>query len=210
MTHNKHIIKQGEYLSKLAAECGLGNYSSIWCCSENTNLKAKRDNPNVLYPGDEIIIPEINTKQESVSTDQRHGFRVLGQVIKLRLQIKDTEIRPIANTECQLSIGFKTYQLKTDDEGKIETSISSKATRGELTIQDMVFPLLIGYLDPVDELSGWIARLNNLGYDAGNPDSHDEMQVRSAVEEFQCDYGLKVDGICGPNTKKKLEEVFGC
>jgi len=35
------------------------------------------------------------------------------------------------------------------------------------------------------------------------------MAFLSAVEEFQCDNGLTVDGDCGPNTQAKLKEVHG-
>ena len=32
----------------------------------------------------------------------------------------------------------------------------------------------------------------------------------SAIEEFQCDHGLVVDGKCGPATQAKLKQVHGC
>jgi N-acetylmuramoyl-L-alanine amidase len=65
-------------------------------------------------------------------------------------------------------------------------------------------------LDPLDEGSGWRVRLNNLGYDAGESDDADNPRLRSAIEEFQCDYDLTVDGICGPQTQAKLLERHGC
>jgi peptidoglycan hydrolase-like protein with peptidoglycan-binding domain len=36
------------------------------------------------------------------------------------------------------------------------------------------------------------------------------MAFRSAVEEFQCDHGLTVDGDCGAQTQAKLLSVHGC
>ena len=35
-------------------------------------------------------------------------------------------------------------------------------------------------------------------------------EFEMAVEEFQCDQGLKVDGICGPQTQAKLKKLYGC
>jgi peptidoglycan hydrolase-like protein with peptidoglycan-binding domain len=70
--------------------------------------------------------------------------------------------------------------------------------------------LKLGHLDPVDEVSGQVGRLRNLGYyplPAGEPDPE---LFRAAVEEFQCEHNLAVDGICGPVTQAKLEEVYGC
>ena len=71
-----------------------------------------------------------------------------------------------------------------------------------------MLPIKIGYLDPVEEVSGQIGRLDNLGYFPG--DGTDEDQFKSAIEEFQCDNGLTVDGDCGPGTQAKLKEIHGC
>ena len=113
-------------------------------------------------------------------------------------------------TECELRVGLTCYKLATDGEGRIEKRIPISATSGKLTIQGMVFPFQIGYLDPIDEVTGCQARLNNLGYYAGPLGQADDKRIRLAVEEFQCDHGLKVDGVCGPNTLSKLKEVHGC
>jgi peptidoglycan hydrolase-like protein with peptidoglycan-binding domain len=55
-----------------------------------------------------------------------------------------------------------------------------------------------------------MARLNNLGYFAGEIENPDQTAFESAVEEFQCDHGVHVDGICGPNTQAKLKKLHGC
>jgi hypothetical protein len=62
---------------------------------------------------------------------------------------------------------------------------------------------------PVEELSGQQVRLNNLGYFAGDVGEKDEESFRSAVEEFQCGHGSAVDGVCGPTSQAKLNEVHG-
>jgi hypothetical protein len=69
--------------------------------------------------------------------------------------------------------------------------------------------LKLGHLDPVEEISGQVWRLNNLGYRAGDTTDANDSAFKSAVEEFQCDYALAVDGICGPNTQGKLKDVHG-
>ena len=80
-----------------------------------------------------------------------------------------------------------------------------------LSTPDTVIPIAIkiGDLDPVTEISGQIARLNNLGYFAEDIKSPDHVTVESAVEEFQCDNNLAVDGVCGPNTQAQLKKVHG-
>jgi len=205
-----HVVRQGECLSKIAAEKGFPDYTKIWDHPENAELKEKRKNPNILYPGDRVFIPDMETKEESASTEQRHRFRYSGSPLKLRMVLKDAEDEPIANTECVLQVGLERYELMTDGNGQVEQEIPRNATQGKLTIQGMEIVLKIGHLDPIEELTGWQARLNNLGYYAGDLGTVDEDQLRSAIEEFQCDYGLQVDGDCGINTQKKLKEIYGC
>jgi len=75
---------------------------------------------------------------------------------------------------------------------------------------DVDATLRVGHLDPVEETSGQIARLRNLGYYRGPADGSDLKLMRAAIEEFQCEHGLTVDGVCGPQTQSKLREVHGC
>ena len=97
--------------------------------------------------------------------------------------------------------------------------IPALAEKASLTVKDpegiaaeRTLTLLIDHLDPVSTPSGQKARLNNLGYFAGAMDEDDDVRFRSAVEEFQCERMGKaaVDGVCGPKTQAKLEEVHGC
>jgi peptidoglycan hydrolase-like protein with peptidoglycan-binding domain len=50
-------------------------------------------------------------------------------------------------------------------------------------------------------------KLNGLGYDCGTPDGNFGSKTDNAVRKFQADYNLKVDGIAGSTTLKKLEEI---
>lgn len=50
-------------------------------------------------------------------------------------------------------------------------------------------------------------KLNELGYDCGTPDGNFGSKTDNAVRKFQADYNLKVDGIAGSTTLKKLEEI---
>lgn len=211
-----HTVKQGDHLSKVVLQYGFSDYRVIWDHSENATLKQQRQNPNVLFPGDRLYIPDKQEKTESGATEQRHRFRLTLQPLKLRIVIKDLNDQPMANTRCQLHIEGEIYKLTTDSQGLIEQEIPRLAERGKLTIQDpenamdMEVSIQIGHLDPVEEISGQIARLNNLGYKAGKLESSDPEQLRSAIEEFQCDHGLAVNGICGPQTQAKLKEIHGC
>jgi N-acetylmuramoyl-L-alanine amidase len=212
-----YTVQQGDYLSKIARDHGFSDYRTIWDHPDNAALKSKRKCPNVLYPGDCLHIPERELREESCATDKRHCFKVGNPVLKLCLVVEDVYKAPVANARCVLSLGSETRTVTTDGNGRIDENLPPGADAASLVIHDlqspfnnMDIPLKIGHLDPVEEVSGQQARLNNLGYFSGKIGEIDEEALRSAVEEFQCDYNLTVDGICGPNTQTKLKAVHGC
>ncbi len=212
-----YTVEQGDHLSKIAKDNGFPDYTVIWDHPSNSDLKKQRQNPNILLPGDQVFIPDKEEKQESGGTDKRHTFTVDKKTLKLRLVLEDIYEKPIAGASCALLVSGQTFQLTTDGQGKLEQEIPLDATEAYLVIRgdqtpfkDDVIPIKIGHLDPVDELSGQIARLNNLGYFAGDVTETDQDASESAVEEFQCDHGLKVDGDCGPKTQAKLKQIHGC
>lgn len=212
-----YTVEQGDHLSKIAKDNGFTDYTIIWDHPNNADLKKQRQNPNILLPGDQVFIPDMEQKQESGATDKRHSFAVDTKPLKLRLVLEDAYEKPIGGQQCALLVDGQVFQLTTDGNGKLEQEIPLDAKEGVLTIRgdqtpfaNEVIKIKIGHLDPIDEISGQVARLNNLGYFAGALDGSDDDAFESAVEEFQCDHNLKVDGICGPKTQAKLKEVHGC
>lgn len=214
-----YTVVQGDYLSKIAKESGFPDYRIIWDHPNNADLKQKRQNPNVLYPGDQVFVPDRRQKEESGTTEKRHTFVVETEPLRLRLVLEDMYERPIANAPCALLIEGKIMKetTQTGPDGKIDQHISQTANDGGLVLRgdetpfrDVLIPVKIGKLDPEDTLSGQLARLNNLGYMPG--DGTDTEAFKSAVEEFQCDHHppLKIDGICGPRTQHELRKVHGC
>lgn len=204
-----YIIKQGDHLSGVAEEFGFIDYRTIWNDPANADLKKRRKNPHVLFPGDRLVVPDKVVKKESRSTDQRHKFLLRKTPLKLRLILTDFDGLPLAHADCELRIEEKIYNLKTDANGRIEQEIPRSAKAGIFRVAEfgIEMPLRIGHLDPVDERTGWLGRLSNLGY---NPGDSDEEQLRWALEEFQCDYELPVTGILDNATKAKIEKVHGC
>jgi hypothetical protein len=220
-TGKHHVVAQGEHLPGIAKRHGFSDYRTIWLHVQNASLKTERQNPNVLFPDDRVFIPDKQLKQEPRPTDQRHRFRVERPPLKLRLILEDVYEKPIANAECELRVEGETRAVTTNAQGRIEQDIAPDAQHAILIIKDaqtpiteIRIPIKIGHLDPENKVSGQKARLNNLGYFAGPEDNRSEEENRtlfvSAVEEFQCEHGLTVDGKCGPSTQAKLKQVHGC
>lgn len=227
-----HTVEQGEYLAQIARNYGFASWKTIWNASENKQLANERKNPNILYPGDRLFIPDRETKEESRATEKKHRFQLESDPLQLRIVLLGLNRHPLKDHECTLSVEGDSVQITTKADGLLQRDIPPKAATGILLDRfkpkpeseyrlERQFPLKIGCLDPVTMVSGQIARLNNLGYMAGEvpvrPFTKEEEEAKkkdpqflSAVEEFQCDFSLLVDGKCGKQTQAKLEEVHGC
>lgn len=225
-----HTVAQGEYLAKIARAYGFASHQVIWDAAENKELKDKRKSPNILFPGDRVFIPDKETKEESRATEQKHKFELQNEPLKLRLRLLTLDSKPLANQECTLVVENEVKDFVTKNDGMLENDIPAQAAAGKFLDRakpgaqfsnETTIPLRIGHLDPLDTVPGQIARLNNLGYEAGELPDHplspeeeretlQSPEFLSAVEEFQCDQGLKVDGKCGPQTQAKLKELHGC
>jgi hypothetical protein len=205
-----HTVKQGEHLSGIAQHYGLSFNDTIWNHPNNAALKNKRKLPHVLMPGDQLFIPDKKLKEEPCNTGTVHRFRMAAQELKLRLALTDFDNEPIANTDCELEVEGAIFRLKSDGKGFVEAVIPATAQNGTLRVAalDLECPLKIGHLDPLDEDSGWRARLENLGYYAGGGDT-DAEQLRYAIEEFQCDHKLSITGELDAATQAKLKESHG-
>ena len=203
-----HIVKQGEHLSRIAEMYGFRDFNTIWNDGANASLKQKRD-PNVLFPGDTIVIPDKKKRTESRVTGKTHTFVVRSKALRLHLRLHDENREPLANEKCEVVIDGVARTLTTKGDGSIDEAIPFLAEEGRLVVRNETYRVAIGHLDPIEEPSGQVARLANLGYYLGRSSEVDEYQLRSAIEEFQCDYGLTVDGEIGANTRAKLKEAHG-
>lgn len=205
-----HTVEQGEHLSSIAAKYGFQKVATIWDHPDNAGLKSKRKNPHILLPGDKVVIPDKQRKEESRGTTKLHSFQLAGEKLKLKLALRDINDQPRSAVNCTLIVEKESKPVTTDGDGNITTDIPKTARTGKLVLPDLEIPLLIGHLDPVEEQSGQMARLNNLGYEAGDPQKPDKEIFRSAVEEFQCDQKISITGDCDAATQAKLKSVHGC
>ena len=216
----RYVVKQGDHLTRIARAHGFDDFRIVWNDAENAELRQLRGNPNVLFPGDVVFVPDKEAKKESGSTNQRHRFVVNAQSLKLRVRWLDLSSKPLRDASVILSLDGTETRHVTNGEGQIEQPINQSADEGTIQFEsddlpfDKVIPIEVhvGHLDPVETESGQRARLDALGYDAGDPQQAGDKNLafRSAAEEFQCDNGLTVDGKVRPKTRAKLKEVYGC
>ena len=210
-------IQQGDCLSSIAKAYGFADYQTIYQRPENADFRQKRPNPNIVCPGDVLFIPDLETKDVSKGTDQRHSFKRKQPPVKLRLCLKDDLHEPYKVTKYHLRVGSDEWDGNTDGAGMVEQEIPADATEGEITIYPggggtpdggYAFTLQLGDLDPVDEVTGVDARLINLGFGPADvEDSLSDEDRAEALKAFQDKFGLDVTGELTDATKSKLREV---
>ena len=203
----KHIIKQGESVISLSEKHGMFA-ETIWNHPENAELKELRQNMNILMPGDILFIPDKRPKEVPRPTNEVHKFTRKGIPALFRLQFFDVEA-PCTNREYTLVVDGQEYQGKTDSRGILEQYLPADSKKGVLLIGEDEFRLDIdfGYLDPINEIAGIQKRLNNMGYDCGNPRNKLDDKTRSQLKLFQKRFGLEETGEADEETVKKLEEL---
>lgn len=217
-----HTVRQGEHVPGIAEEYGFTDWNLIWNDGANAALKAQRKDPNILFPGDRLTIPDRQEKHLSRGTDQQHRFRLGGKPLRLKTVLQRQYGLAFSDLLGRFNLDGEGRPAITDGNGKIDRPISRQAKQAVVTLDEEIpgtpgavviqqeFQFLIGCLDPSDTLSGQRHRLLNLGYYQAAFDQDDAALFKSAVEEFQCEHGLVVDGVCGPATRAKLEQVHGC
>lgn len=202
----KQKVGQGESILSLAKKNGFF-WRTIWEHGENAELRAKRKDPSVVFAEDDIFIPVKEPKDIDKPVDAEHSFKRKGDPCKLKLQLFKFG-KPRADEVYVIEVKDIRIEGKTDGEGKIEHFIPGDASAGKLILRagKEVYPLKIGYLDPLDETIGVQQRLFNLGYNCPQNGKLDEATVK-AVKQFQAENNLEATGEIDSQTKAKLEAI---
>ncbi|HBZ71218.1 MAG TPA: hypothetical protein DEP35_16415 [Deltaproteobacteria bacterium] len=200
----EHVVSQGDCISSIAEQYGLA-WSKVWNDPANAELRCLRKNPNVLFPGDVVRLPERQSRDEEGATGLRHSFKKTGALVVLRLRLL-LDGRPRRNRPYRIIVDGIWKEGRTDSRGFLELSIPGCARSAKLCLtedgfQD-IYDLCLGSVDPISTESGAIHRLANLGY----PTNTD---LPSAIRAFQISAGLEATGRMDAATQTKLEEAYG-
>jgi len=122
--------------------------------------------------------------------------------------------RPRANVPYLIEIQGKQIKGQTDGDGYIEVVIAGTEREARLllnpdTLQQEEFRIMLGHLDPLDEIAGVKQRLANLTFDCGDRSDEVTPGFRDAIEAFQQHVGIDVSGELTAEVRQKLRERHG-
>lgn len=215
MSGQKHVVEQGECLSSIAAHYRLPDYKAIYDSPDNSDFRKKRPNPNVIYPGDEIVIPRA--KKLAIDTGNSYTFVAKLPTIKLRLNVFDDIGATPTKADYELRIPGEPEPITGSlAGGLLETMISARVRQAHLIIRSAEtgrtideLDLVLGALDPVETVSGAQMRLQRLGFDCGPVSGEMNPATEAALRLFQRVNQLTEDGACSAATQAKLKDLAG-
>ena len=202
-----YSVVQGDCLSRIASRFGFVNWHTIYDAPENADFRTLRPNPNIIFPGDGLFIPRKAGPAVTRPTGGRHVFNLLRVGTKLRLRIESS-----VSFSYRITVGDQSREGTLDPGGIIEMPIMPDADDGQLSVwpngdrdkDPIEWDLLLGQLDPVEEVTGVQARLNNLGYSCGKVDGIVGPKTEAALRDFQEMCELVVSGQIDAATRVEL------
>jgi N-acetylmuramoyl-L-alanine amidase len=209
-----HVVAQRECFATIARDYGFPR-KTLYDHPDNADLKKKRPNPNILHPGDEVSVPDLEPKEASVATDLSHRFKIKVAKRELRLTLLDPSGEPIAGAAYVLEVEGWRYQGETSAKGELLERIPTSARTATLTVGERVLVLACAGINPMTDVddggvSGARQRLYNLGYDVGDGSTALDPRTRTAVALFQHEAKIPVTGELDDATRSKLASLHRC
>ncbi len=127
-----HKCKQNDHISKIAKKYRFKSWKTIW--KENTELKKKRKDPNVLFKGnkrnggDVVVIPELAKREDLKVLDKLYSWSVFAPKLMLCLRLLKDDFSPLKDAQYELKVPGREdpYKGKTKADGKIEHELVEK------------------------------------------------------------------------------------
>jgi Putative peptidoglycan binding domain len=212
-----YIVRQGDYLARLAFVKGF-DADEVWNDPKNQDLKTLRGDPNILAPGDILYLPEGKKDDLPVQQGTDNDYSAKVPRVKLKLSFKDDQ-GPFAGEDYEIQDLGDPIKGTTDGGGGLVVDVPVTAHEFHVffSARNMIYPVLVGDMDPAHEPSGVRKRLRHLGYycdpsRAEAPDSPEEALValdRLAIQAFQKDHQISPTGEIDDATRAALVDAHG-
>jgi len=164
-----YVIRRGDYLSQIAHQFDF-DADTVWKDPTNDDLRKLRPDPNILFPGDILHIPDQDGRKlpsHSLVIGSLNSFSApLAPTAKISVQFTGGPPDTYASKAFVIDELENLVGLTTDGIGNasfdIPVTLSSVTVR--FTDSGETYSLDVGGLDPINTWTGICHRLQNLGY----------------------------------------------
>ena len=113
----KYQLKQGDCIYCIAEKYGV-MAETIWNHPSNVQIKEERKNPNMLSPGDIIILPDKRIKEVREQTNQVYKFTTKWKNHQhwIEIELIDDDDKPISNKKYMITLPDGTLKEGTLDQ----------------------------------------------------------------------------------------------
>jgi hypothetical protein len=207
-TLKQHIVKQGEYLAKIAIRYRCSP-EDIWDHPKNKELREARGDGSILYPSDLLWVPAADPEPHRFVAGQKNTYSVKLPTAKVQV-LFESDGKPWAGESYNVAEVEPDKTRTTDGQGvaKFEAPMTLPEVTLHFPARKRSFVVKVGFLDPVEKRSGQVQRLRNLGYLSPKhvvPPEH----LTQAIRAFQKDKKLTDTGEADAATKKALVDAHG-
>src|SRR4051794_20435062 len=129
-----HNVEQGDCLASIAHQYGFADWRTIYNDDLNDALRQSRNDPNVLFPGDRVAIPDKKVRVEIGQTTMVHTYRIVRKPTRLRLVVRDVDGTVLGGKRYRLVVDGVANEGTLPDNGMLDRLIPPDASHGELAV----------------------------------------------------------------------------
>jgi N-acetylmuramoyl-L-alanine amidase len=201
-----YVVQQGDHLAKLAFAHGT-DPDTVWGHPKNKDVVARRAERDTLAPGDVLYLPGEPPPALALSEGTSNSYRATVPKVTIKMRLAGSS-RPVAGKAFEVhGAGNKPVTGTTSGDGAVSFEVPVFVREVELRVPDagIALSVRIGDLDPIEERSGVVQRLRNLGL-VGAGAVSDE-QLAQGLRAFQREHGLKTTGDVDDATRSALKSA---
>jgi hypothetical protein len=188
-----YVVCQGDTLTRLAYRYGF-DVDAVWNNAANDDLRAQRSDRDCLLATDVVYIPdETDAPPFSLPVGSSITFTSDPPTVRISVHFPEAQF---ASQACTIDELEDLTELSTDGTGLLSFDAPVTLETASIVFASLgvTYSCRIGYLDPIETLSGVFQRLQSMGYIADDvafdPDDLDLIRdALAAVKDGDGDYG---------------------